>query len=354
MKNQLNLLLKAEDLRRMNQKIGFALVSVFLRNNAILATSTDTALLDEIGGLVAAMDTPTSQVLIETKILRVNLTDDFTSFFDLTVTKEDSENSFSWSSAFPDSSSYASLLYSFVDPENSWAVDATVKLLKDDGFLNSISSPMVVSAQNSEARAFSGTKDFPLVTNITAESVVNDEGTVIQVILNPVVETRDVGVTLRITPQINEDRSVTLRLLIEESQIGEDQAVIPFYDGKAEELRDYPVDVVQEETINAIINVPDGYTLALGGLVDEQDSTVENKVPFLGDLPLIGFFFKKTEIQKNRTERIFLLKPYVMMAAEESGAVTRKALDGNEHPFVRDRLPKLFEYDEPNTKLIRK
>jgi general secretion pathway protein D len=351
--NQLEYMLRAEDLRRISQKIGFALLAVFMRNNAIVASSTDTDLLDEIGSLVAAMDTPTPQVLIETKILRVNLTDDFTSFFDLSVQKEGSDYTFNWSSQFPESTTFASLLYSFVDPDNGWAVDASIKLLKDDGLLNAISSPMVVTAQNSEARAFVGTRDFPIVTNITAESVVNDEGTVIQVLLNPVIETRDVGVILRITPQINEDRSVTLRLLIEESEIGEDQAVIPYYDGKAEELRDYPVDVVQEETINAVINVPDGYTLALGGLVDEQDSAVENKVPFLGDLPLFGFFFKKTEIQKNRTERIFLLKPYVMMAATESGAVTQQVLEGNEHPFIRDRQPKLFEYDRQEQKLIR-
>jgi general secretion pathway protein D len=350
---RLDLMLRAEDLRRINQKIGFALVAVFMRNNAVIASSTDTGLLDEIGSLVAAMDTPTPQVLVETKILRVNLTDDFTSFFDLSVQKEGSDYTFDWSSAFPDSTSYAGLAYSLVKPDQGWAVDATIKLLKDDGCLNAISSPMVVTAQNSEAKTFVGTIDFPLVTNITAESVVNDEGTVIQVLLNPVVETRDIGVTLRITPQINEDRSVTLRLFIEESEISEDGAVIPYYDGKAEELRDYAVDVVQEETINTIINVPAGHILVLGGLVDEQDSVSEKKVPFLGDLPLVGFFFKKTEIRKNRTERIFLLKPYIMMSAEESGATSLDALEGNEHPYIRDRQPRLFEYEKETKQLIR-
>jgi general secretion pathway protein D len=111
--------------------------------------------------------------------------------------------------------------------------------------------------------------------------------------------------------------------------------------------------VVQEETINTIINVPAGHILALGGLVDEQDSVVENKVPFLGDLPLVGFFFKKTEIKKNRTERIFLLKPYIMMSAEESGATSLDALEGNEHPYIRDRQPRLFEYEKETKQLIR-
>ncbi len=351
---RLELMLTAQDVRQINQQIGFALIAIFLRNNAILASSTDSALLDEIGEIIAELDTPTPQVLIEAKILRINLSDDFTSFFDLNIAETGGEGTFSWSSEFPPSAAYGTALYNFIDLDNEWSLDATLKLLKDEGIIKSITTPMIVAAQNSEAKAFLGTVNYPLVTSIDAESQVNDEGSVISVILNPVIEKHDIGVTLKITPQINKDRSVTLRLYIEESDIASQQAVIPYYDGKAEALRDYRVDVVEKEEINTTINIPAGHTLALGGLVDEQDITNENKVPVLGDIPLFGFFFRKIETRKSRTERIFLLKPHIMMSAEESGAVSREALQNTEHPFVKERRPKLFDFDEETQKLIRK
>jgi general secretion pathway protein D len=350
--SRLDLMLTAEDVRRINQKIGFALVAIFLRNNAIIASSTDETLLNEIGDLIAELDTPTPQVLIETKILRLSLTDNFTSFFDLEIQRAGDNSTFNWSSAFPSVSTYGSAVYNYID--DKYKVDATLQLLKDDGILNAISTPMIVAAQNSEGEAFVGTIDYPLVTGIDAESVVNDEGTVISVLLNPVITKQDIGVRLRMTPEINADGSVTLRLHIEESEIAAEQAVIPYYDGKAETLQNYPVDVVDEETIDTIITIPAGHTLALGGLVDERENEMENKMPFLGDLPLVGFFFKEVKIEKTRTERVFLLKPHIMMLPEETGGVSREALDGSEHPYVKESKADLFGYDKERKRLIRK
>ncbi|PID40383.1 MAG: hypothetical protein CR984_03480 [Proteobacteria bacterium] len=361
--SRLEMMLTAEDLRRINQKIGFALMSIFMRNNAIIASSTDGTLLDEIGELIARLDTATPQVLIETKILRVNLTDDFTSFFDLNIGHPSYEYDpdtgtntgnldngggagvFKWASTLPQAAGYGTAFYRFIDPDGQWSLDAAINLLKDDGLLNSISSPMIVAAQNSEAKVFVGTVDYPLVTGIDAETLTDDSGVVTSIILNPVTEKHDVGVTLRMTPQINADRSVTLRLYIEESSIAADQAQIPYYDGLAKKLMSYNVDVVDQETVNTTVNVPAGHVLALGGLVDEQDYDMENKVPVLGDLPLVGFFFKKVETRKRRSERVFLLKPHIMMSAAESGPVSREALKDSAHPFVRERRPTLLDID---------
>jgi general secretion pathway protein D len=350
--SRLDLMLRAEDFRRINQKIGFALIAIFLRNNAIIASSTDERLLNEIGQLIAELDTPTPQVLIETKILRLSLTDDFTSFFDLAVQRTGDNSTFNWLQLFPAATTYGGAAYTISD--DKWKVDATLQFLKDDGLLNAISTPMIVAAQNSEGEAFVGTIDHPLVTGIDAESVVNDEGTVSSVLLNPVITKKDIGVRLRMTPEINADRSVTLRLHIEESEIASEQAVIPYYDGKAESLQNYPVDVVDEETIDTIITIPAGHTLALGGLVDEKESKVENKVPFLGDLPFLGFFFKEVQIDKSRTERVFLLKPHIMMFPEETEGMSREALDGSEHPYVKESKAQLFGYDKERKRLIRK
>ena len=353
-RTRLDYMLTAQDVRRINRDVGFGLIAIFLRNNAVIASSTDESLIEEIDALIADLDTPTPQVLVETKILSVNLSDDFTSFFDLDVSYtsgDDITASFD-STILPPAASNADIFFGYLDP-GKWDVDATLQLLKDDGIINIISSPMLVAAQNAEAKAFVGIKDFPLVTGINAETLQDDDGNVTSVILEPVIEKKEIGTSLRITPQINEDRSVTLRLTVSESAISSVKPVIPYYDGEAEQLMDYPVSVVDQEEIITTITVPAGQTLALGGLVNEEDSDVENKVPILGDIPGLGFFFKKKETTKSRTESVVLLTPHIMMTPEESGEVSERALERMEHPMFRDDDPKLFKFNEKQRRLER-
>ncbi len=84
--------------------------------------------------------------------------------------------------------------------------------------------------------------------------------------------------------------------------------------------------------IDTIITVPKDYTLALGGLVNEKSSKIEEKVPFLGDIPLLGFFFKDQREEKERTEMIFLLTPHVMMNPLEVEKTSKKVLKDSRHP----------------------
>jgi general secretion pathway protein D len=93
--------------------------------------------------------------------------------------------------------------------------------------------------------------------------------------------------------------------------------------------------------------------VALGGLVSEEDSEVESKVPLLGDIPILGFFFKKKQTQKSRTEAIFLLTPHIIMAPEETGEVSGRVMEGMEHPYIKEGNRKLFEFDRDKRKLKR-
>ena len=338
------LMMTSEELRQINHEIGFALIALFLRNNAIVASSTDPRLLDQIGDLIAELDTPTPQVLIETKILNLNLTDDFTSFFDMDITNSKGEGSFGWTSGAAQSTGYGSAVYNFLD--SNWDISATLSLLKDDGRVNTISSPMLVAAQNSEARAFIGINAYPLVTNIDAETSYDDDGNITSFVLNPVVETVNIGTELKVTPQINENKSVTLRVFIEQSDISSTQPVIPYYDSKRGALQDYTVSVVEKEEMDTIITVPQGKTLALGGLVNEENSVTESKVPMIGDLPLVGFFFKDHETVKSRKETVFLLTPHIIMSPQQAGNVSADALKQMEHTYIKDNNPKLHEYNK--------
>jgi general secretion pathway protein D len=194
---------------------------------------------------------------------------------------------------------------------------------------------MVVTAQNAEAEFFSGYKEWPFVKGINYREVEETSGIGVtgktRYYIDVDTKLEDVGTKLKVTPQINEDNTVTLRIHIEESISREKCAEVPFWNPAAGEdnkgaLVDYSVDVKEMNNIDTIITVPKDYTLALGGLVNEENRREEEKVPFLGDIPLLGFFFKDQREIKERNEMIFLLTPHVMMNPLEVDKTSKKVL----------------------------
>ena len=366
LKKSLGLKLTARDLRWINKELGFAILSIFLRNNAIIATSTDEGILDEIGSIIARLDTPTPQVLIECKILDVTLSDDFTSFFEITnfEYRDKGGASFGNSEKFWTSpagnligGSGMNVLFNFVNDRVKF--DATLELLKKDGIVNIVSTPMILTAQHSQAIIESGMENFPFFKEMeVVRPTPVDEG-------NPLpgyaVPTYDrvplVGTTLRITPQINEDKSVVLDIYIEQSDVKKGVAEIQypiFTDiGGVSGLESSMVDVKNVEKIQSVIMIPHESTLALGGLVKEEDGSIESKVPFFGDLPFIGFFFRDQKIVKHRTEKVFLLTPHIIMAPGEVNETTDKVLKDYSHPVIREQKKNLFKLDEEGRRLDR-
>ena len=345
----------AKDIRWINKEVGFAIITIFLRNNSIIASSTDERLLEEIEKIIRKTDTPTSQVLIECRILSVNLTDNFTSFFQITnfeYRRKGGESYGEKTQIFNVpyfGAAGSQVLYNFVD--DKWKFDAEMKLLKDEGVMNITSTPMIIAAQNTEAVIESGMENFPFFKDMDVVRPVVEENNIIPGYAIPTYDrVAMVGTTLKITPQINEDKSVTLKIYIERSGVKKAAAEIryPVFSdqGTVTDLLTEYVDVKERESINTIIIVPENNTLALGGLVKEEESVEESKVPFLGDLPLIGFFFKELREIKQRTETVFLLTPHIIMSPGEAGGVTKKIIEGMEHPIIKEGKKKLLEFDE--------
>ena len=362
----LGLKLTARDLRWINKELGFAILSIFLRNNAIIATSTDDGILDEIGSIIARLDTPTPQVLIECRILDVTLSDDFTSFFDITnfEYREKGGDTYGntekfWTSPAGDflGGSGMNVLYNYVSDRLKF--DATLKVLKEDGIVNIVATPMILTAQHSQAIIKSGMEQFPFFKEMDVVRPIVVENS--PPVPGYAVPTYDrvplVGTTLRITPQINEDKSVVLDIFIEQSSVRKGVAEIKYpifnSDGGVDGLESSMVDVKDTERIQSVIMIPAGATLALGGLVEEEDSTIESKVPFFGDLPLIGFFFRDQEIVKHRTEKVFLITPHIIMTPGEVGETTDKVLKDYSHPVIKNQKKDLFKLNEEGQRIER-
>jgi len=340
--------LTAEDIRMVNKELGFALMTVFLRNNCVLASSTSDKVLDEIEEIINQLDIPTPQVLLECKILKVRLSDDFSSFFNIKYAKIGTHHDINMDilhkgifEGFPVMGG-TSIVYNFISPDN-YKFDIVMEILEKDGVVEITGTPMVAAAQNAEAEFFSGYNEWPFVKGINYREVEETSGIGVtgktRYYIDVETKLEDVGTKLKVTPQINEDNTVTLRIHIEESTACEKCAEVPFWNPAAGEdkkgaLVDYSVDVKEMNNIDTIITVPKDYTLALGGLVNEKSSKIEEKVPFLGDIPLLGFFFKDQREEKERTEMIFLLTPHVMMNPLEVEKTSKKVLKDSKHPDV--------------------
>jgi general secretion pathway protein D len=339
----LELRLTAADVQRINKQVGFAIMSIFLRNNAILISSADERLLKEIESVIRQLDVPTPQALIECRILSVTLSNDFSSFFQIV----DSQYSTSTiSDAKKGSVLYAnylgaegaSALYSLVS--DKFQINAKIRLLQKDGLVNTISTPMVLAAQNTQAEISSGNNNVPIFKNISVvQPTFNEYGNLTTSgYTTPQYDTIDlVGTKLRITPQINEDRGVTLRIKVEQSVIDKNSAEIK-YTGFNSSGQPNPVwttdtvDTLRKNTLETIAVIPEGYMLVLGGFIENEDSLKEEKVPVLGNIPVVGFFFRSKDKAKLRKEMVIIITPRVLMAPTEAARVTSETVKGMSIP----------------------
>ena len=122
------------------------------------------------------------------------------------------------------------------------------------------------------------------------------------------VQYRTTGVILKVRPTINSGGLLTLDISQEVSQPG------------ATGVGGSPI--ILTRVINTSVVVAHGQTLALGGLMRETESVAENKVPLLGDIPLIGNLFKYTDKTKDKTELLVLVTPTILVSTDDATKIT--------------------------------
>ena len=338
--------IKIIDIKKLLKEKGkgtMAFMTVFMRNNSIIVYSVDEKILGEIDELINALDTPTKQVLLEGKILEITLSDDFSSLFDIDFeSTSDSYNS-TGGSAFSGLAG-STFLWDFVDEEFTMRLE----LLETEGRVKTIATPMVLCSNNSLAKFFIG-EERPIVTNYEFE--VREYADRTTETVRPVMNLEEIGTTLEITPLINEDRTVVLEILTEISTVNVGGASISNVT-EAGEIVTLPIDTVDTATIESIIVAQDGKKLAIGGLVREEENVIESKVPLLGDIPILGFFFKKYISTMQRKETVMLIVPHIMIAAGEAETVSDKTMKGlSEHPYLKHDKERLLIYDKQTGKL---
>ncbi|MDL1967508.1 MAG: hypothetical protein LWW97_02915 [Deltaproteobacteria bacterium] len=339
---------KESDVVALAKKIGKPLpatITVFKRNNCIVARSLDETLLQEMGKIIEALDTPTSQVLLEVKILQVTLGDGFESFFQM-----DYADTGHWGtggdfthdvSSLPDLGLASSALeYIF----SNKFIDARIQFFANEGRVNILSTPFLMSANNSKVEFFVG-EETPLRDDVETETIYDDEGNIVTTVFEVKITREELGTDVTISSFINEDSTITMDIETEISTANLNMTEINVLNEKTGVTTPFPLDGVNKNTIKSIIAAKSGQSVAIGGIIKEQDESEETKVPFLGDIPFLGFFFKKIIKDKTKTETVIILTPHVITHPALAGKISEEFLNRkSSHPAIVDKKENILEY----------
>ena len=173
------------------------------------------------------------------------------------------------------------------------------RFLERSGDGNILSTPNLLTLDNEEARIVIG-QNVPFVTGSFTNTGGGNNGSV-----NPfqTVERKDVGLTLRVKPQISEDGTVKMQIFQEISSV------------QLSTVRDPNGPTTNKRSIESNVVVGDGSIVVLGGLLQDEYSGGQEKVPGLGDVPLFGNLFKAETRRRQKTNLMVFLRPVVVRDA---------------------------------------
>ena len=284
--------------------------------------------LCRIGAYIAQIDCPPRQVLIEAHILQVTLRDneqngvDFDALARIAGAKVHIKTvGFASAAATP----------AFLTTVDGTDLDAVIQLLQTTNDTKTLGSPKVLVLNQQQAMVHVG-EDLGYQTTVTSELQSTQAPQFLQV-----------GVLLTITPRITRDGRVLLHVRPEVST----GAIDPITQVPNKKTTELETDVM----------LCDGEAMVIGGLIDEQDITQQSKVPYLGDLWRVGFFFRKSDVTKERKEVIIALVPRIQPYTAdfhnfEQGEAVRAQTPLFEGPLCYTDRP--FEAHLPDGKRVAK
>ena len=184
---------------------------------------------------------------------------------------------------------------------------AIARALQSQSETNVISTPNLITLDNEEAKIVVG-ENVPFITGQFTNTGGGGATT------NPfqTIERKDVGITLRIRPQIGEGGAVRMTIFQEQSSVKETTAAGTTNAGPSTTKR----------SIENTVVVDDGAILVLGGLIEDRFVTTRNKVPVLGDIPLLGALFRSESRERRRTNLIVFLRPIVLRDADSANRLS--------------------------------
>ncbi len=199
--------------------------------------------------------------------------------------------------------------------------------IASDSDNNILSTPTLVTMDNQEAEIVVG-QNVPFVTG-TQLSSAND---------NPfqTIERQDIGISLKVKPQINEGDNIKMEIEQEVSDVSTTAVT------GASDI------TTNKRSIKTTVLVEDGQTLVLGGLIDDQVNDSRDKVPFLGDIPLLGSLFRYRTTNKSKRNLMVFLHPTILRDPDTADFYSRSKYDD-----VRNAQLGLFDKENDLAQSLR-
>lgn len=270
---------------------GIGYLRIDERTNKIVVTDYPQK-LDEIAKIVTAFDEKTPQVLIDAQIIEIKPSDKFQMGVDWDYWLK---KNFRTTLKLVGGSTIGFGINRTVDSVGDYKM--ILDILRTIGDTKILSSPRIMAVNNQEAKILVGTKDA-YITSTTSQ------GTGGTTVTSQSVNFVDVGIKLYVTPTINRDGFVSMKIKPEISS-AERKPLI-----SQGQTTDVPI-VTTSETETTVM-VKDGVTIIIGGLKKDERNKTVTKIPLIGDIPLIGFLFRSTSDELKQTELVILLTPHIM------------------------------------------
>jgi len=192
---------------------------------------------------------------------------------------------------------------------------ALVRALEGDSAINVLSTPSILTLDNVEAEIKVGQK-VPFVTG--SYTSIGSGGSALPTSPFQTINREDVGITLKVTPQINEGDAIKLEIAQEVSSLAPSEVSAG--------------NITNQRSIKTTVLAADGQTVVLGGLINDDVSESMQKVPLLGDIPLLGTLFRYKNEQKEKRNLMVFIHPTILPDA----AVTTH-LTNSKYNYIRSK-----------------
>jgi type IV pilus assembly protein PilQ len=272
------------------------------RTNTLIVREVQSS-LDLMDGVIQTLDSVTPQVLIEAKVVETKLDNadklgiDWSAQITATGNKRPTALPFKVndsSSMFPGTFPAADATTFKYGTLDFSAFQAVLQILNTRTDTNILSNPKIVTLDNQPAKIVVGTQyPIPQYTYNTEQAKLQISGW----------EYKDIGIIFEVTPHVNNAGLVTLDL----------HPTITGINGSAT-VENTTLPQLSVEEANTKVMIENGQTLVIAGLIKDQVDVTHKKIPFLGDIPILGMAFKKNENTKTKTELLIFLTPHIITA----------------------------------------
>ncbi len=254
-----------------------------------------------IQSVLSKIDIVPRQVLIEVKIAEVSLDNSTELGVEWNYVKGDGGTP---STSLLSAAAGAAGLQYVIGEAERWS--QALSILASENKVDILSSPSILASDNTEA-TIDISDEIPVATSEYQYTSQNEP------LLQKNIQYRNTGVILSVTPHINERGLVTMEIALEVSNLSKDVQV----GGET-----YPSFFKRD--VKSTLTTKHGQTIVIGGLIKKEKSDGQSSVPWLGQIPVIGFLFGKDTLSVEKTELIILITPHVITNLEDVDEVTHE------------------------------